>query len=221
MHRCCFQRVCPSFSHFRPPALYVTSEDYYHHSLVIDTSKDYDRNHRPTIVITPEDDYRKSLEITSERHSLVILTPENYSPKSLVAIMTTIMATNYEDIEIGEQTPLFQNDDETPLEDIEHSTRREKAVAGVSAISFGTSFAAMLFEGNLLVYISGLVGIIVAPYATIQQQKITEVDALKETNERGAYTILRTIDGVVSTQTAATNATLSTYLTMVLLSLPI
>jgi hypothetical protein len=202
--------------------LYVTSEDYYHHSLVIDNTTSEDYEHRELIVITtPEDYYRRSslvipsslsdeaddydhrknvLVITSGNHDpssrAVLITRENYNCKSLLvaintmANMATTATTTIEDIEIGEKTPLFQsNDYEKPLEDVENSTRREKAVAGVSAISFGTSFAAMIFEGNLLVYISGLVGILVAPYATIQQQKITEVDALKETNERGAYCI--------------------------------
>ena len=34
------------------------------------------------------------------------------------------------------------------------------------------------------VYISGLLGVLLAPYAAIQQRKLTEVQALDETNER-------------------------------------
>ena len=47
----------------------------------------------------------------------------------------------------------------------------------------------MLIESNPLVYISGTIGAAIAPYAAIQQQKITQVDALAETNERGKYVV--------------------------------
>jgi hypothetical protein len=92
------------------------------------------------------------------------------------------MATT-RDVEIGEQSPLISN--EKPLEDLSGTSKAEKAVAGFSVISFGASFAAMLFENNPIVYLSGLIGVIVSPYAAIQQQKITHVEALAETNERG------------------------------------
>ena len=66
---------------------------------------------------------------------------------------------------------------------------KEKAVAGVSAATFVASLLSMLIESNPLVYISGTIGAAIAPYAAIQQQKITQVDALAETNERGKYVV--------------------------------
>jgi hypothetical protein len=85
--------------------------------------------------------------------------------------------------DISEQSPLVSN--EKPLKSITETTTSEKTVAGFSVVSFGMSFAAMLFEHHPIVYLSGLIGIIVSPYAAIQQQKITTVHALAETNERG------------------------------------
>lgn len=48
----------------------------------------------------------------------------------------------------------------------------------------GTSVAAMVMESNPIVYVSGCLGVAVAPYAVIQQQKLTQCEALKQTNER-------------------------------------
>ena len=49
------------------------------------------------------------------------------------------------------------------------------------------SVLSMLVESNPLVYISGTIGAAISPYAAIQQQKITEVEALAETNDRGKW----------------------------------
>lgn len=89
------------------------------------------------------------------------------------------------DPELGEQTPLLGNNtDEKPLEEIEDWTRREKAVAGVSVVSFTSSVAGMMISPDPLVLVSGTIGCAVAPYVAIQQQKITHVQALAETNQR-------------------------------------
>ena len=90
------------------------------------------------------------------------------------------------DPELGEQTPLIfsPNNDEKPLEEIEDWTRREKAVAGISAISFASSAAGMMISPDPVVLVSGTIGCAVAPYVAIQQQKITHVQALAETNQR-------------------------------------
>jgi hypothetical protein len=87
------------------------------------------------------------------------------------------------DVELGEESPLLDNG-EKPLEDLKGPSKTERAVAGISAVSFGSSLAAMLFEKNPVVYVSGLIGVVVSPYAAIQQQKITQVNALAQTNER-------------------------------------
>jgi len=42
----------------------------------------------------------------------------------------------------------------------------------------------MCLETNPAVYVSGVVGAGVAPYAAMQQEKITQVEALSQTNER-------------------------------------
>jgi hypothetical protein len=41
----------------------------------------------------------------------------------------------------------------------------------------------MILESHPIVYASGLVGVGVAPYAAIQEKKITECEALKEVNQ--------------------------------------
>lgn len=105
---------------------------------------------------------------------------------------TTAATQSFLDPELGEQTPLLRSSgidknadsDEKPLEEIEDWTRREKAVAGVSAVSFTSSVAGMLISPDPLVLVSGTIGCAVAPYVAIQQQKITHVQALAETNKR-------------------------------------
>ena len=90
------------------------------------------------------------------------------------------------DPESGESTPLIaqRNGEEKPLEEIEDWTRREKAVAGVCAVSFASSVAGMMISPDPVVLVSGTIGCAVAPYVAIQQQKITHVQALAQTNRR-------------------------------------
>ena len=96
------------------------------------------------------------------------------------------------DPELGEETPLLRfssnnnniNSDEKPLEDIKDWTKRETAVAGLSVVSFTASVAGMMAYPDPLVLVSGTIGCAVAPYVAIQQQKITHVQALAETNQR-------------------------------------
>ena len=98
------------------------------------------------------------------------------------------------DLEVGEASPLVMaggvtaraGDKEKPLKMLSSGSMAERAVAGASILSVLSSFAAMIVESNPVVYISGLLGIGMAPYAAIQQSKITQVAALSETNERGA-----------------------------------
>ena len=45
------------------------------------------------------------------------------------------------------------------------------------------SLFAMIINSGILVIISGLFGVALAPYAAFQQQKITQTIAMKETNE--------------------------------------
>mmetsp|Transcript_36588 Transcript_36588/g.67693 ORF Transcript_36588/g.67693 Transcript_36588/m.67693 type:complete len:255 (-) Transcript_36588:453-1217(-) len=90
----------------------------------------------------------------------------------------------------GEETPLvpFKDDDASdgsgePLEDIQECTNKEKAVGGLGGVAFAASIAAMVVEVNPIVYLSGVTGAAVAPYSAFQQQKITDTEALEETNE--------------------------------------
>ena len=86
----------------------------------------------------------------------------------------------------GENTPLRFHNGEQPLKDLPESTRKEQAVAGLAAVSFGASLASIIFSSNPVVYVSGIIGIGLSPYAAVQQRKITDVDALAETNKRGS-----------------------------------
>ena len=94
--------------------------------------------------------------------------------------------TTQPDLELGnEQTPLLSSGDDGLLTEIPKFTFREKLVAFFSACTFGTSTVSLIVSmGNPFVYVSGFLGVIVAPYAVFQQNKITQIQALKETNER-------------------------------------
>lgn len=102
--------------------------------------------------------------------------------------VATLTTTDFIDPELGEQTPLLLSSstasEPPPLENIQDWTRREQAVAGVSALSFAASLAGMMSTPEPLVLVSGTIGCAVAPYVAIQQQKITHVEALEETNQR-------------------------------------
>jgi len=97
------------------------------------------------------------------------------------------------DIETGatESTPLVgsgsindADNEPPPLGDIPEQTNKERIVFGAAAVGFATSMASMLVEDNPSVYLSGTIGAGIAPYAAFQQQKLTEVEALRETNQR-------------------------------------
>ena len=91
------------------------------------------------------------------------------------------------DMEVGERTPLVNGGDDEVLKDLPESTKKEKAVAGLAIVSFVASVASIVFIGNPVTYISGILGAVMSPYAAIQQRKITDVDALSETNQRCKY----------------------------------
>jgi alpha/beta superfamily hydrolase len=109
-----------------------------------------------------------------------------------VAITTTPSpaTTTFVDPELGEGTPLLGSTiansfgDDEDLEDIENWTKREKAVTSISAISFGSSVGAMMLSPTPVVLTAGSIGAVLAPYVAFQQQKITHVQALSETNKK-------------------------------------
>ena len=100
-----------------------------------------------------------------------------------MATAAAATTTTTVDMEVGERTPLVNGDDEV-LKDLPESTKKEKAVAGLAVVSFVASVASIVFISNPVTYISGILGAIMSPYAAIQQRKITDVDALSETNQR-------------------------------------
>ena len=101
----------------------------------------------------------------------------------MAAAAAAATTTTTVDMEVGERTPLVNGDDEV-LKDLPESTKKEKAVAGLAVISFVASIASIVFISNPITYISGILGAVMSPYAAIQQHKITDVDALSETNQR-------------------------------------
>jgi uncharacterized protein HemX len=101
------------------------------------------------------------------------------------------MASSKTDIEAPpatESTPLVPgggpDDEPPPLKDMKAESTKEKLVAAAAAVSFTSSVAAMVLESNPSVYVSGAVGAAVAPYSVLQQQKLTQCEALQQTNER-------------------------------------
>ena len=101
--------------------------------------------------------------------------------------MAAAVAQQQLDPELGETSPLIANqqpEQEKPLQPI-GSSLAEKAVGGAAAVSFTASILSMLLVKNPIVYVSGVIGAVISPYAAIQQQKITQVNALAETNQRG------------------------------------
>jgi hypothetical protein len=62
---------------------------------------------------------------------------------------------------------------EEPLGDLPQSTRKEQAVAGLAVISFAASITSIIFTSNPVVYISGIIGAALSPYAAVQQRKIS------------------------------------------------
>jgi hypothetical protein len=97
------------------------------------------------------------------------------------------------DVEVGESTPLLHSgsgtsnsDEPPPLQEMKAESLKERAVAVTAGVSFLSSIAAILFEATAhpVVWVSGVLGAVLAPYAAMQQQKLTQVEALNQTNER-------------------------------------
>jgi hypothetical protein len=114
---------------------------------------------------------------------------------------------NNSDVEVGESTPLLHagsatgssgedndndnnnnnnSDQPPPLQEMKVESLKERTVAVTAGVSFLSSIAALIFEATAhpVVWVSGILGAILAPYAALQQQKLTQVEALNQTNER-------------------------------------
>jgi hypothetical protein len=90
-----------------------------------------------------------------------------------------------------ERTPLMASSsllsfpEPPPLKAIKENTWKERAVTGTAAVAVSTCIGSMLLEAQQpSVYVSSAIGCLVAPYTAVQQEKITQVEALTETNER-------------------------------------
>jgi len=88
-----------------------------------------------------------------------------------------------------ESTPLVESPPEdevvnTPgqLKPMKENNVKEYAVAGVSGTGFVTALVSIMFYGSPIVWITGAFGVVLAPFATFQQQKLTQCEALAETN---------------------------------------
>lgn len=85
----------------------------------------------------------------------------------------------FEDLEAGETTSLLTQN-KTP----QRSNLREKVVKGATVVATTTSVLTVVTMGaNPLTIVSGGIGAILAPLAARQENKITELEALKEVNE--------------------------------------
>jgi hypothetical protein len=74
-------------------------------------------------------------------------------------------------------------DDDKYLEKIPEWTVKEMAVALVASGSVTTSILALVIAGiNPIIYATAIMGIIIPPYSALQEQKITDCKAMKETN---------------------------------------
>jgi len=93
------------------------------------------------------------------------------------------MASPDRDLELGESTPLIGG--KQPLGELPEYSWRERAVAVLAAISVAASVISIIVSlGNPLIICSAVLGLLAAPYAVFQQQKITQCLALVETNKR-------------------------------------
>eukprot|EP00523_Entomoneis_sp_CCMP467_P008087 CAMPEP_0168734978 /NCGR_PEP_ID=MMETSP0724-20121128/9095_1 /TAXON_ID=265536 /ORGANISM="Amphiprora sp., Strain CCMP467" /LENGTH=272 /DNA_ID=CAMNT_0008782105 /DNA_START=60 /DNA_END=878 /DNA_ORIENTATION=- len=106
-----------------------------------------------------------------------------------------VVATPPVDLEAGESTPLLLNDPTTaavdndepaPLQDIKAESLKERTVSAVAAVNFFLSVLTLMFQAALhpVVWISGFLGLLISPLAAMQQHKLTQVEALAQTNER-------------------------------------
>lgn len=110
--------------------------------------------------------------------------------------MTSSLSSTAIDVEEAapsdERTPLIASSsllsfpEPPPLKAIKENTWKECAVTGTAAVAVSTCIGSMLLEAPTQpsVYVSSAIGCLVAPYTAIQQEKITQVEALTETNER-------------------------------------
>jgi len=117
----------------------------------------------------------------------------------LIIFKDVMVATNnqkngeaFVDLEAGESTYLLDkkdgktqeevNDDENV--DTPKSSLKEKIVNGAAAVAVGTSVVSMLMVPNPLVLVSGGLGSVLAPFASMQEKKLVDLELMKDLNEK-------------------------------------
>ena len=70
------------------------------------------------------------------------------------------------------------------LKPIPETTPLERVAAGAAVASVVTALAAMIVEASAVVLVGGLLSAVVGPYAYYQQTQLTDIKALKETQEK-------------------------------------
>lgn len=95
-----------------------------------------------------------------------------------------------DDVEIGEQTPLLQQrtttaEDDMVLQDMKAESLKERAVTATAFVGFFSSITSIILEATAhpSVWVSGILGLVIAPYSALQQKKLTHVEALQQTNQ--------------------------------------
>jgi len=90
-----------------------------------------------------------------------------------------------------EATPLVSsdgtevvNDTPAPLKEMKEQSLREELVTAFATATFGVSVASMVMVSNPSVYVSGAIGAGLSPLAALQQTKLTQCEALRQTNQR-------------------------------------
>lgn len=70
------------------------------------------------------------------------------------------------------------------LKPLPETTLSERIAGGAAGASVVTALAAMIFEGGFVVLLGGVLSAVVGPYAYYQQTQLTDIKALKETQEK-------------------------------------
>lgn len=97
------------------------------------------------------------------------------------------------DIETGiteKRVPLTNpEDDDKILNELEEWTPVEKCVALFGIVAVLSSIISLVISFNPISKCTAILGILIPPYCIYQERKITDIKALKETNERLEYEV--------------------------------
>ncbi|CAB9501481.1 expressed unknown protein [Seminavis robusta] len=105
--------------------------------------------------------------------------PDIEAPAPSEATPLVTKAEGAGDIEEGGELDL----DSRLLKPVKDGSIMEIVVGILAAITFAASAAILILHHGILVVVSGVFGVGLAPYAAFQQTKITHATAMKQTNE--------------------------------------